>query len=85
MAIDFYPEGTTALPSDYAKRSLTKILDVLNGGLPPSGSGSGLIGNSDPEGVVTADPGTTYYARTSQTFWVKETGTGTNTGWTELI
>lgn len=37
MAITFYPEGTTSLPSDDAMRSLHKIVGLGGGG---SGSGA---------------------------------------------
>lgn len=43
-----------------------------------------LIGVPDPEGVVTAYPGASYYATGSQTFWVKVTGDG-NTGWQQIV
>lgn len=49
------------------------------------GTGSaGLYGTGSPEGVKTADPGTTYLDTDTGDFWVKKTGTG-NTGWLELI
>lgn len=48
------------------------------------GGGAGLIGAGSPEGVETADPGTTYYNTSDGTFWVKETGAG-NTGWAQLL
>lgn len=66
---------------------IAQVLDdwvVAGGGGGAGGGGAGLIGAGDPEGVVTADPGTTYYATGTATFWVKETGTG-NTGWVQLI
>lgn len=43
-----------------------------------------LTGNGSPEGVVTADIGAVYRRRdggTNTTFYVKESGTNTNTGW----
>lgn len=49
-----------------------------------AGSGSSLAGAGDPEGVVTADPGSTYLNTSDGSFWVKQTGSG-NTGWLELI
>lgn len=49
-----------------------------------AGGGAGLIGAGSPEGVQTADPGTTYYNTTDGSFWVKETGAG-NTGWAQLL
>ena len=45
---------------------------------------TGLTGTVDPNGNVTANPGTNYFNTTDLTFWVKATGTG-NTGWTQLI
>lgn len=50
------------------------------------GSGAGgLVGTGSPEGVVTADPGTSYLDESTNSFWYKETGTDTNTGWIQLI
>lgn len=49
-----------------------------------AGGGAGLSGAGDPEGVVTANPGTTYLNTTNDSFWVKKTGAG-NTGWIALI
>lgn len=53
-----------------------------------SGGGSG-VGNIapgvvDPEGVVTASAGATYFNSNNSTFWQKATGAG-NTGWVQLI
>lgn len=54
-------------------------------GISAGGSGGGgEAGVGSPEGVVTADPGTTYYDTASGDFYVKETGAG-NTGWVLLI
>jgi len=47
--------------------------------------GGGLAGVGDPEGVVTASPGTTYLDTSDNSFWVKRTGVATDTGWFELI
>lgn len=55
------------------------------GGVTISGSGAGIVITSSPEGSITADPGTLAYNTTDGTFWVKATGTGTNTGWVNLI
>lgn len=54
------------------------------GGGGSESGGGGEAGAGSPEGVVTADPGTTYYNTTDGSFWVKATGSG-NTGWIELI
>lgn len=55
-------------------------------GIPISASGgaSGYSGVVDPNGVVTADPGSTYRNTANDTFWSKDTGTG-DTGWHQLI
>lgn len=76
-----YPEGTTALATDSELRSLQKIVELLNNG---AGGGGGLSGSGSPEGVETANPGTTYWDATNDVFYVKDTGTG-NTGWREII
>lgn len=39
----------------------------------------------DPEGVVTAPPGQTYWNRAGGTFWVQNSLTTSNTGWQLLI
>lgn len=77
-----YPEGTTALATDSEQRALHKILEAINDGA--GAGGGGLSGSGSPEGVVTANPGTTYDDATNNVFYVKDTGTG-NTGWRELI
>lgn len=38
----------------------------------------------DPEGVVVADPGALRFNNVLATFWIKSTGTATNTGWVQL-
>lgn len=58
---------------------LNAVSDNIGGG----GAG-GLVGAVNPEGVVTADPGTSYYNTANATFWYKATGSG-NTGWVHLI
>lgn len=49
-----------------------------------AGGAGGAVGSVNPEGVVTANPGSTYYNTANSTFWVKSSGTE-NTGWTELL
>jgi hypothetical protein len=46
--------------------------------------GGGLAGVGSPEGVTTANPGTTYLDTASGSFYAKQTGSG-NTGWLQLI
>lgn len=48
-----------------------------------SGTG-GLTGNGNPEGVVPASAGTTYWDATNKIMYVKDTGAG-STGWRELV
>lgn len=46
-----------------------------------------FIGSGDPNGVVTASPGATYRNRAGgvgATLWYKDSGAGTNSGWTAL-
>lgn len=57
------------------------LCQILSNG---SSGSAGLSGAGSPEGVVTANPGTTYVNTTDESFWVKKTGTG-NTGWIKLI
>lgn len=49
------------------------------------GSGGNFIGTGSPEGVVTADPGDLYSDESTNSIWIKETGTGTNTGWVQYV
>jgi hypothetical protein len=48
-----------------------------------SGAG-GLAGVGSPEGVVAANPGQTYLDTSTNSFWVKNNGTGTS-GWFQEI
>lgn len=50
-----------------------------------SGSGGTLSGAVDPNGSATGDPGYTYVNTAANTFWVKTSGTGTNTGWLQFV
>ena len=81
MAATFFPEGTTALPTDNEQRSLIKLVALLDSG---QGGGGGLAGVGSPEGVVAANPGRTYLDTSTNGFWVKNNGTGT-TGWFQEI
>lgn len=81
-----YPEGTAALATDSEQRSLVKIVDLLNsGGGGGGGTGATYSGSGSPEGSQTGSPGNTYWDATNNVFYVKDTGSGTNTGWRELI
>ena len=48
------------------------------------GGGAGVVGTGSPEGVVTAMAGKTYLDTSSNSFWVKGSGSG-DTGWVALI
>lgn len=46
-----------------------------------------FMGTGDPNGVITASPGATYRnlaGGVGATLWYKDSGAGTNTGWTAL-
>lgn len=66
-------------PVVYRSLKLQLLCNIFDGG-GGGGGGGGLAGAGSPEGVVTADPGTTYWDTSDETLWVKSTGTG-NTGW----
>lgn len=63
--------------------------NVINSGAIVSPAGvpmnQGIAGAGSPEAAVTASPGATYINTTDESFWVKKTGTNTNTGWIQLI
>lgn len=50
-----------------------------------SAGGLGLTGVVDPNNVVLGSPGFTYTNTVTHTFWIKETGFGTTTGWVQYI
>lgn len=75
------PKGLFTFPDPCATEFMANILACTGG----SGSGGGgESGTGSPEGVVTAEPGTTYWDSVGQEFWVKSTGSG-NTGWVSLV
>lgn len=75
---DIYVDEDTG--NIYSKSLGTWTLYSAGGG----GGGNGQVGVVDPEGVVTASPGTTYWNSSNNTLWVKVSGTG-NTGWVQII
>lgn len=79
----FFSEGHEPRRADTLWKIEQKILGALNDGAG-GGGGSGQSGAGSPEGVVTAEPGTTYFNTTDSSFWAKGTGSG-NTGWVQLI
>ncbi len=46
--------------------------------------GSGMVGVVDPEGVVVATPGTSFYNSANFTFWYKTSGVGA-IGWQQVV
>ncbi len=57
-----------------------ELVDAGGGGT----GGAGSVGVVDPEGVVTATPGTSYYNTANFTFWFKTSGSG-STGWQQVV
>lgn len=54
--------------------------------ISPSGEQpAGYAAAGSPEGAVVASPGATYLNTTDDSFWVKKTGTLTNTGWIAIV
>ena len=66
-----------------AEAAMLVLLNNLSGGGSGTG-GAGSVGNGSPEGVVTAEPGTTYYDLVQPALWYKTSGSG-NTGWTNTM
>ena len=60
------------------------MIQAIRGISTGGGGGGGESGVGSPEGVVTANPGTTYFDTLNKIFWVKQTGAG-NTGWFQLV
>lgn len=86
MAVPFLSWGTTPHRTDTINTLLKRIAGGDGGG-GGGGSGTGqagIVGVVDPEGVVTATPGTTYVNTANGTFWVKQSGSG-NTGWQQYV
>lgn len=75
--------STTPKPIDTIRILLVRILNAIRGGSGGTG-GQGLTGLGSPEGVVSANPGTIYYATDTGGFYVKGSGSG-STGWVALI
>lgn len=77
----FLSWGSTPHRSD----TVNTLLKRIAGGIANNGSGTGgETGSGSPEGVLTAEPGTTYWDSTNEIFWVKDSGSG-NTGWFQLV
>lgn len=80
----FLAHGHTPTVSDtrwfILQRILGATIDVSGGGT----GGAGMVGVVNPEGVVTATPGTNYTNTLLQSFWIKESGVG-NTGWQQFV
>lgn len=50
-----------------------------------SGGAGGIVGTGAPNGSVVGSVGQNYTDSAAQTFWIKETGNATNTGWVQFI
>ena len=86
----FYLDGNTPRSTDPVHRIEMKILGAILDTAPGSGAtdyatGGNFSGAGSPEGVVVASPGATYIDTTNGFFWMKKTGTGTNTGWINVV
>lgn len=55
----------------------------VSGLVHPNLSGSASETDGDPNGVHVGSPNDWLFDPTTRTFWYKESGTGTNTGWIE--
>jgi hypothetical protein len=86
MAVQQIYPVMTGNPGDSTQVSLVKVVAhlaayVAAGG---GGGGSGLTfstGSGSPEGSVSGSPGDTYWDTAANTYYVKVTGSATNTGW----
>jgi len=67
-----------------AEANILVLLNAMSGAIAGGVGGGGEVGASNPEGSVTAEPGTLYFNTANATFWVKASGSG-DTGWQQLI
>lgn len=58
---------------------------VLVTGGGGGGSGATFAGTGTPEGHQVGSPGNTYTQTDTGSFWVKLTGSATNSGWLEIV
>lgn len=91
------PEGVvTAFPGQTYVNTSNGNLYVFNGVAAANtgwvlitsgggGSGATLSGSGAPNGLITGSPGNTYLNTVTNNFYVKATGTASNTGWIALI
>lgn len=83
--MSFLSWGTTPHRSDTVNTLLKRIALGVDAGTAGGGTGgAGIVGVVDPEGVVTAPPGTPYANTLLKSFWYKESGNG-NTGWLQYV
>lgn len=84
MAVNCTTNYTTLQPTsrDSLSDRIGKLLLVQIAAMTLANPGS--VGSGSPEGVVTANPGTSYLDGDTDSLWYKKTGTG-NTGWVQLI
>lgn len=57
----------------------------VSGGGGGGGTLTTLSGTGSPNGAATGNPGYTYTQVDNSSLWAKITGTGTNTGWTQIV
>ncbi len=75
---------TNASTSDLLKLALlARIVAAVESSGTGTG-GSGMVGVVDPEGVVVATPGTSYYNTVGFSFWYKISGNGSS-GWRQVV
>lgn len=84
--------GTTALPDTlYFNTDGSNTIYTTTDGttwVQFAGSGGGvttLSGTGSPNGSKVGSPGWTYTQTDTGSFWVKTSGTTTNTGWLEIV
>lgn len=85
---NFFSEGSSPRRPDTLWKIEQKILGALADGAAAIGGGGAIPpGAVDPEGVVIGNPGQTYWNTSvfPHTEWLKETGTGTTTGWVQVV
>lgn len=80
---DACENGFACLPENTQRAILIQLLCDIAAGGGIVGGGATVISGS-PEGVTTGDPGDFAWDTTNKILYIKDTGTGTNTGWVQL-
>ena len=68
-------------PLQVLAAKLAYWLQQISGGVVPIGGLAFSSGAVAPEGVVVGSPGDTYWDTATNFYYIKVTGTATNTGW----